>query len=214
MGVTDLLPLRGKKKEITSLLLEGKYTDKEIAYKVGCKSRYVWNVRSELKTSGLWKKLQEGLNKEENNDSQVTDSIVDKDEGEVPEGKLELKKEGSESGALENESPPEDNELSKKGTQSQVVREHREKRLARKELMIVYSGFLQGLKPPEVISKHGFDPELVELEFRTFLSYSECNIDRVQKNVMEWFGIEPSNNHYNYEIRELGKRYGEQGITL
>lgn len=48
-------------------------------------------------------------------------------------------------------------------------------------LMKLYSQFLVGKKPPEVIAEYGFHPELVESEYQRFVRLAEYDIDSLQK---------------------------------
>ena len=46
--------LKGKKRQIAQLLIEGKLSDEQIAERVCCKVQYVWNTRTELKKAGFF----------------------------------------------------------------------------------------------------------------------------------------------------------------
>jgi hypothetical protein len=48
--------------------------------------------------------------------------------------------------------------------------------------MKLYSQFLIGKKPSEVIAEFGFHPELVESEHQGFVRFADYDIDSLQKN--------------------------------
>ena len=77
-------------------------------------------------------------------------------------------------------------------------------------LMKLYSQFLVGKKPPEVIAEYGFHPELVESEYQRFVRLAEYDIDSLQKKFFLEFRQDLLTTS-NCTINSLLEKYRKDG---
>ncbi len=186
MEASSLLSkLKGKKKVIAELLLEDNLSDDEIAAKVKTKKEYVWKLKSEFKTKGL-------LNvKLETSPEEIQHLSAGSQNGDVslPSNKK----------SYEEKSPvvPIQPIVKDKVDQS------------RKDLKIIYTEFMAGKKPPEIVARHGYTYKLVETEFRNFLKDTECDIHALQERLVEYFDFDLK--QAKHRLRELADRYKKVG---
>ncbi len=174
-----LSKLKGKKRLVAKLLGEGGYNDEQIAAQGGCKVQYVWKIRSELKKTGFFDAK-----------TRLEDQI-----GACTVG----------SGTLVTDQEiisPE--KVVPTGPISDTKTE-----LRPKQRKIIYTQFLAGKKPPQVIAAYGFPTDLVELEYKKFLKYSLCDINSLQKEFMEQF--QNDIDGAGAEAEQLAKKYQEEG---
>jgi len=62
------------------------------------------------------------------------------------------------------------------------------RRPTKKEYSILFTGFLAGKKPEEIISEHGIDPEIVEKEYLRFLKLRGMDILELQRSILKMSG--------------------------
>lgn len=171
MATHDLLTrYRSKKEAIRELLKEGKLSDAEIAKKVGCSARYVWNTKSEIKADSFKTKVESA-----SEEKQVSAGL------------------------------PEAQPTSVSNEQQTV--EETKGSLEKKDLKIIYREFFKGLKPPEIVAKHGYPIELIETEYRQFKRYDLTDMDEFQRKIMESF-VSGSSNPDLLNLKEAYKSKG------
>lgn len=174
-----LSKLKGKKRLVAKLLREGGYTDEQIAAEVGCKVQYVWKIRSELKKAGFF----DAKTRLEDQSRACT----------VGSGTLVTDQEinGQE-----------------KVVPMELISDTKAE-LRPKQRKIIYTQFLAGKKPPQVIAAYGFPTDLLEVEYKKFLKYSLCDINSLQKEYMEQF--QNDIDGAGAEAEQLVKKYQEEG---
>lgn len=70
------------------------------------------------------------------------------------------------------------------------------RRPSKKENSILFTEFLAGKKPEEIIAKHGIDPEIVEKEYQRFLKLRGMDRLELQRSILkisgtDWIDIKP-----------------------
>lgn len=70
------------------------------------------------------------------------------------------------------------------------------RRPSKKENSILFTEFLAGKKPEEIIAKHGIDPEIVEKEYQRFLKLRGMDRLELQRSILkisgtDWIDIQP-----------------------
>jgi hypothetical protein len=66
------------------------------------------------------------------------------------------------------------------------------RRPTKKEYSILFTEFLAGKKPEEIIAEHGIDPEIVEKEYQRFLKLRGMDILDLQRSILKLSGTYPT----------------------
>ena len=81
------------------------------------------------------------------------------------------------------------------------------KRPTKKEYSILFTEFLAGKKPEDIIAGHGIDPEIVEKEYQRFLKLRGMDILELQTSILKMSGT------YSTDLKPLINKL-ESGTTL
>jgi hypothetical protein len=81
------------------------------------------------------------------------------------------------------------------------------RRPTKKEYSILFTEFLAGKKPEEIIAEHGIDPEIVEKEYQRFLKLKGMDILELQRSILKMSGT------YSTDLKPLINKL-ESGTML
>jgi hypothetical protein len=185
---------KNKRQRIWELVSDGKFAPNQIAEIVGTSVEYVWKETSKLRKA----KADGG--------PVVSSSIIEQSK-RTDEMSLIIhgQEESNRNMAKLNSVIPIkiDNGHSRINNSNQYLDIPP---ISSEELKIMYSEFIAGKTPIEIISLHGYHPDIVEGEYHRFLRLRDRDVDALLKSIVKDCGTE-----LRGELKLLVERYGTIG---
>jgi len=170
-----------KRQRIKELVETGRYySARQVAQAVGTSPGYVWKERSRYKTDGL----------RSQNQSKTAGTTHSRDEMIIPE----------------------DGRRSAKSDTYNYTHHYRFlniPELDEQGLKILYTKSKDGKKPAEIISQHGFHPEVVEKEYQRFFRLNQQDIIGAFQNQI----VEPLSCMYNSSLIQKLREEGPLSVN-
>lgn len=181
--------IKNKKQRIWELVSDGKFGPNQIASIVGTTVEYVWKETSKLRKA----KADGGV---------VIEQSKRKDEMSII---LHGQEESNRNIAKLTDVIPikGNNGYSHKNNGNQYLDIPP---IRSEELRIMYSQFIAGKTPIEIISIHGHHPDIVEGEYHRFLRLRDRDVDTLLTSIVKGCGTEPRG-----ELKLLVDRYHTKG---
>lgn len=163
-----------KKQRIWTLVSDGKYSPDQIASMLGTTIEYVWKETSRYKKARTGSGLIVSKTRELSKRKAETSIILQRDH--MAKGGVQ----DISASRIQAQTIPVDSVF----LDGKPDRYLDLPKMESADLKTLYSEFIAGKKPPDIIAKHGLHPDVVEFEYQRFLRLSGLDIHELLQHII------------------------------